>query len=468
MLRNEFIPDFTRIEKQSIAWHTIQDPQVEEVLYGGAKGGGKSVFGCLWSYIMAYSIAQKYFPQAPEHPLPVGFMGRKVGKDFRNTTLNTWKRFVPANRYEILGKPAEIILSNRVKILTGGLDRSEDIQQFNSAELAFFFIDQAEETNIDDVSALRASLRLTINGEELDYKGLFTANPRQCWLKNEFIMNPTKEKRFVQALPGENPLLPKSYVPRLKDAFKHRPELLQAYLFGDWSALEGPDNVIKDTWIEEASKLTFHYHKPRHLLVCDVARFGDDETVILHLEETQIIWEDTMAFGKKPTTYTSGMLQKLSYRLGGLPIVVDEDGVGGGVVDELRAMGEEVHGIIHQEKSSEPERYYNVRAEMYDNGSQMFAAHEVQLQKPPPEYMDDYLLLRNQLCVTRYKFRGGKLLVTPKDEIKAELGRSNDWDNTYIMGLYGLKWARRPEEETKEQESDKYARKPKKASVWAK
>lgn len=464
--RNEFVPDFTKIKKQSQAWHAIRDPEVDELLYGGAKGGGKSVFGCLCSYIMAYSIAQKYFREPPEHPLTVGFMGRKVAKDFTDTTLGTWKRFVPANRYVIKGKPAEIIIHKRVKIWTGGLDRSEDIQKFNSAELAFGFIDQAEETNMDDIMALRAALRLTINGEELDYKLIFTANPRPGWLKNEFIMNPSKNKRFIQALPSDNPLLPKSYIPKLRDAFKHRPELLQAYLYGDWSALEGPDNVIKDIWIEAASKVTFHQHKPRHLLVCDVARYGDDETVIMHLEETQIVWEDTIAYGKKPTTHTSGTLQKLSHRLGGLPIVVDEDGVGGGVVDELKDMGEEVHGIIHQEKSDEPERFANVRAEMYDNGGRMFADHDVQLHKPPPEYMDDYLILRNQLCVPRYKFRGGKLLITPKDEIKAELGRSPDWDNTYIMGLYGLRWARRPKKEREKDKPDKYD-KPDETSVWA-
>lgn len=466
-VRNEFIPDFTKIRKQSDAWNALSEKEVQELLFGGAKGGGKSVFGCLWSYIMAYSIAQKYFPQRPDYPITIGFMGRKVAKDFSNTTLNTWKRFIPANRYMLKDKPPKIIIHNRVAIQTGGLDRSEDIQQFNSAELAFFFIDQAEEVTIDDVSALRASLRLKLNNEELDYKGLFTANPRQCWLKNEFILNPSKHRRFIQSLPGENPLLPSSYIPRLKDTFKHRPELLQAYLYGDWSALEGPDNLIKDIWLEQAGKLTFHYHKPRHLLACDVARFGDDETVIFHLEETQIVWEDTLVFSKKPTTYTASMLQKLSYRLGGVPIIVDEEGVGGGVVDTLADMGEEVHGIISGSKSDEPERYYNVRAEMWDKASRMFSDQEIQLHKPEPQYLDDYNLLRNQLCIPRYKFRGARLLVNEKAEIKSELGRSPDRADAYILGLYGLRWARRPQEEIQEEKPDKWSRKRQLSSVWS-
>ena len=467
LLKNEFIPDFTKIRKQSEAWHALQDPEVEELLYGGAKGGGKSVFGCYWSYIMAYSIAQKYFKEPPEHPLAVGFMGRKVAKNFTDTTLGTWKRFIPANRYRIVGKPAEIFIANRVKIQTGGLDRSEDVQKFNSAELAFGFIDQAEETTMDDIMALRASMRLTINGESLPYKLLFTANPRQCWLKTEFILNRDKDKRFVQALPGDNPLLPKSYVPKLKSAFKHRPELLQAYLYGDWSALEGSDNVIKDRWIEAASKVKFHPHKQKHLIACDVARYGDDETVILHLIGTQIIWEDCIIFGKKPITDTAGAVRKLSERLGGVPCVIEEDALGGSVIDILKGLGEKnVYGIVPGSASSEPEKYVNKRAEIWDNAAQMYSEHEVQLNKPAPEQIDDYLLLRNQLCIPRYKFRGAKLLISSKDEIKAELGRSPDRADAYVLGLYGLKWARQPMKELKKVKRDKYDEKPR-TTVWA-
>ena len=34
-------------KKQTLAWDALARIDVKEVLYGGAKGGGKSVFGCL-------------------------------------------------------------------------------------------------------------------------------------------------------------------------------------------------------------------------------------------------------------------------------------------------------------------------------------------------------------------------------------------------------------------------------------
>jgi len=116
-------------------------------------------------------------------------MGRKVGKDFRETTLETFYKVVPPDAYRIVGKPATIIINEKVKIRTGGLDRSQDVQKFNSAELAFFIIDQAEECARDDLMVLEAATfwRLTINGVKIPGKGLMTANPRQCWLKYEYV-----------------------------------------------------------------------------------------------------------------------------------------------------------------------------------------------------------------------------------------------------------------------------------------
>lgn len=106
-----FIPKLTA--KQTIAWDALKHADVKEVLYGGAKGGGKSVFGCLWCFVKALEIVEDCEIAPRQHPIPVGFMGRKRGVDFSNTTLETWKRFIPEYSYEIKGKPAEIIIGNR-------------------------------------------------------------------------------------------------------------------------------------------------------------------------------------------------------------------------------------------------------------------------------------------------------------------------------------------------------------------
>lgn len=448
----KFTPDFSQIEKQTLAWHALNRSDIKELLYGGAKGGGKSVFGCYWSYLMAYEIAQKYFPEPPKFPLTVGFIGRKVGRDFRDTTLGTWKRFIPADRYEIKGKPAEIIIEGRVKILTGGLDRSEDIQKFNSAELAFAFIDQAEETLVDDISALRASMRLTINGHELPYKILFTANPRQCWLKQEFILNPAPFRKFIQALPGDNPLLPSSYIENLKDSFKHRPELLQAYLYGDWDSFEGTDQIIKDVWVREAIERTANQPINKIYLVCDTARFGDDETVIMLMNNAEISKQVIMPYCR--TTDISGKLAVMSHQNEDCPIVIESTGsdLGAGVVDELMGMGKHVVVYTPQGKPTRPDLYQNVRAEVWSTAAKILCNGRFDDITNCPvcvHKLDDKT--RGQLCTPEYKFRGGKILVEPKSDIKSRIGNSPDRADTYVMALWAWKKIpRRSMRETKQ------------------
>lgn len=432
-----FSPDFSKIEKQTIAYNTIRQSCINELLYGGAKGGGKSVFGCYWSYLQAYEIAQKYFPKKPTHPVAVGFMGRKVGKDFRETTLGTWKRFIPADRYRIVGKPAEIIIEDRVKILTGGLDRSEEVQKFNSAELAFFFIDQAEETTIDDVSVLRASLRLTFNGEELDYKGLFTANPRQCWLKDEFISNSSPHRRFVQALPGDNPLLPKSYTDNLRDAFKHRPELLQAYLYGDWDSFEGAEQVIKDAWLRHAKDKIATELIHKKYVVCDTARYGDDECVIMQMDNAEIEKQIIMPYCNHDEI--AGRLAVQSAQNDDCTIVVESVGsdIGAAVVTDLRLMKKHVIVYCPQGQSLHPEKFYNVRAEAWHTAATVLSDGIFDRVTNCPvicKNMD--MKTRGQLCTPTYEYRGGKILIESKKKIKARLGNSPDRADTYVIALW--------------------------------
>lgn len=248
---------------------------IKEVLYGRAKGGGKSVFGCFWCLGRALQIIEDCKIQKRKHPIPIGFMGRKRGIDFTNTTLETWKRLIPEGLYEIKSKPAEIVIANRVKILTGGLDNGDIVNKFNSAEYAVFFIDQAEEFDPEQIGELRATFWLIINGKKIPGKGLFTANPAQSFLKDKFILNPTPDRMYIQALPTDNHYLGPEYIEVLKDSFKNRPELLKAYLEGFWGSLSGFGQVIKDEWINNCLDVTLYPTTIKKLITCDPVRFGN-------------------------------------------------------------------------------------------------------------------------------------------------------------------------------------------------
>ncbi len=425
----EFRPVLT--EKQTLAWDTLKRPDVKEVLYGGAKGGGKSVFGCYWCFNRCLDIIKECGIEPREHPIPVGFMGRKRGVDFSNTTLETWKRFIPSDGYVIKGKPAEIIICGRVKIITGGLDNTEVVNKFNSAEYAFYFIDQAEEVDREQIGELRATTRLIVNGHKLPGKGLFTANPAPSFLKDEFILNPSPGRVYVKALPMDNPYLGASYIETLRDSFKHRPELLRAYLEGCWDELGGYNQVIKDAWVDNAGKIRLYPPTLKKLITCDPARYGDDETVIYYLENTEIV--ESEIYGQKSLMHTANVLHIMAHTNGRCPIAVDVCGLGAGIVDRLIEMGDNVLAIDNAAKSSEPEKYYNLRSEIWCRAADGFADGDVELKNIEPK-------LKGQLTTPTYEYRDGRILIESKADIKKRLGNSPDRADAYVNGLYALQF----------------------------
>jgi phage terminase large subunit len=426
----QLVAEYTK--RQAIASNALDKPEVRRLLYGGAKGGGKSWFLVIWSFLYAWNMCVKYKIKPSNNPPHIGWLGRKQATDFTSTTLQTWRQTIPEGYYELKGgtekDPKHILIMNRIAIDYGGLDRQEQINKFNSAEYAFFAIDQAEETDRNDVAVLKGSLRLTMNGEKLPYKELYTANPRICWLKDEFINSPKPESIFVPALPSDNPYLPDDYEKTLIDAFGYRPELIAAYLHGDWSQLENEAQIILDSWLARA--MTAPSILGGKIISCDVARFGDDKTHIMVLRGSEIEYEHEMGYSR--TTEVSNYLTELSRNNGNCPIAVDEIGIGGGVIDELYKCGRRVISFNSASKADNPDKFYNKRAEAWWEAAEHFSKSEIGCRRMSTE-------LRKQLCIPTYEFRNGKIIIEPKEKIKERLGYSPDCADCYIIGLWAVK-----------------------------
>lgn len=439
--------------KQGLAWDTIHRPEVKELLYGGAKGGAKSVFLCYWMFLEAYDIARRYVPQPRRDPIPVGWLGRKVSKHFEDTTLETWKRFIPPGYYKSKDRPPDIIIGDRVKIVTGGLDSSQSLQKFNSAEFALIGVDQAEETTRDDVAVLRASRRLVINGKHIPSKIVYTANPAACWLKEDFIDTTPPGRVFIAALYKDNPWLPPDYMKTLEESFAHRPDLLRAYRDGIWEGLSGVDQVIWEEWVAAAKVRLGHAPFVKRLVTVDPAYFGDDLCVILALENTRIIGVVVLPqCGAKDIAHEA---YQLALEVGGVPIVVEQVG-SDDVSSRIRELGGHVITYNPASEADEPEKYYNKRAEVWSTVARWFQqgvwdkthGQMVSLPEPDEQYEPDgsesalwraWREVCRQITWPKYKFRGQRVLIQPKEDIKAEHdGKSPDFGDAYVNGIYHL------------------------------
>ncbi len=417
--------------KQTHARKTLEDPTTKELLYGGAKGGGKSVFLCRYAYLYADHIIRTYHPQGT-YAIPIGFIGRKRGVDFSHTTLETWKRFIPSHLYKINEQRHEIIIGP-VKYYYGGLDDEDVVNKFNSAEFGLVIIDQAEEMSQEDMGYLRGTLnRLKINGQEIPYKVLLSANPRICWLKDEFLSRPEAGTRFIQALPSDNPFLPDGYVSQLQKAFKNRPELLKAYLYGSWDELEGDNVVIPMSDVQKNVENDQHNElKIKRITYADIAEFGDDETVIYDMVNTKIV--NTEIYTHRDLMDTCGRIIAHGIKNKSNIVGCDVIGLGAGVFSRLNeVLGARddmaAYGFDSRVKARDSETYANKKSEAWFEAANLMRERRCDIPNDP--------ILIGQLSSMTYDFgSNGKIHLTPKDKIKKNLGSSPDRADCYVMAL---------------------------------
>lgn len=435
--------EFEISKKQGAALQALFSPDIDELMYGGAKGGGKTVFGCIWVYTMAKMIIKEFGLQPSATPLVIGFMGRKQGIDFNNTTLRTWQKEIPAAGYELKKQEHLLIIEGTVAIQFGGLDDSETVKKFNSAEFVFFFVDQAEEVTESDIALLRGTLRLKIKGRQPKYKALLTANPAICWLKKAFITAPQPRTKFIQALPSDNPYLATTYVDTLKKAFAFNPALLNAYLYGSWDDLDVAFTVIPGKAVERCVDSGYtHREGEKRVTVCDISEDGADETVIYDWVNYKIRRDTIEIYTHRDLMDSVGRIMAHARKNSSNLIAIDKVGLGAGVFSRLNEVyGEDdedvkvsVYGFDSRIAAPGPLNdmtFANYKSYAWFKARDLFNEGKIDIPNDQT--------LRAQLSSMTWHFTNGEVIqLDKKEDVKKRLGQSPDRADACIMGLDAL------------------------------
>jgi hypothetical protein len=101
------------------------------------------------------------------------------------------------------------------------------------------------------------------------------------------------------------------------------------------------------------------------LMGVDVARFGDDESVIRFRRGRDARTIKPVKFKGLNTMELSNEVSALIEKFNPDGVFVDGGGVGGGVVDRLKQLGYRVIEVQSGEKAHDPEKYLNKRVEMW-------------------------------------------------------------------------------------------------------
>jgi hypothetical protein len=170
---------------------------------------------------------------------------------------------------------------------------------------------------------------------------------------------------------------------------------------------------------------------------CDVARFGDDLTVIVGQRGGAVVHHE--AYNGQDTEHTAGRLIALARSWGTecgcdpteIELVIDDTGVGGGVTDKVRAAGFKAIPVNAEQRAVEPDKYPNARSEVHFNLAEMMAEGRVSLAGLASQGRRE---MRRQALGITYRLDGqGRRVAEPKAMTKKRLRRSPD--DLDAMGL---------------------------------
>ena len=344
--------------------------------------------------------------------------------------LTSLNEFLPTEIIKHHNKKDGIIeFINGSSILYMGLKPSSEhsaLERLKSLELGWFFIDEATEIEkrFFDILKTRLSLKLP-NGKFPRYRGLLASNPEPGWIRDTFVDQHLDNHKFISALPSENPHLNPDYI---KETTRDLPsELVKKYLEGNWDVMLKGMYVFPYEYIKTAVETTVKPGESCGFGV-DVAREGGDENAVACRRGYRVRIIYTSQYQK--TMKTAGEIAVLIDRDKPSKVRVDTIGVGAGVHDRLEELDYPVEEFKAGNKSSEPEKYYNLKAEVYWKFRELLENGLVDLPNDP--------ILIAQLAAVQYENLSDKSIkIWSKDKMKSKGLKSPDRAEAVITSFFG-------------------------------
>lgn len=428
--------DVRLFPKQAQAWNYLsaENTEVTEVLYGGGARGGKSAFGCIWQILRRITL-----------PGSVGLVCRERLTNLKDTTLKTMWEMLKMMHLEGVVKYNEVkcimTFPNGSEILFRELvylPRDPEFDRIGSLAITDLFVDEAQQISEKAISVLKGRFSL-LNGVKADGtrwhtipKALYTCNPKRNWIYNDFV-KPAKEgvlpkhRKFIKALPIDNPYVDQSYIDNLLQADK---VTVQRLYFGNFEYDDDPSVLCDYDAINDL--FTNDHVKPvgAHSGSADIAGKGHDRFIAGS-------WVGNVCYIKIDTDYSPG--KEVETQLKDMMIndsiprslmVVDADGVGSFLESYLNGI-KEFHG---NGRPIDP-RYANLKAECAYKLAELINKRAIKIvctQEQRERIMDELGALKMADIDNDLK----KYDIIKKEVMKIILGHSPDYLDMLIMSMF--------------------------------
>lgn len=431
-------------DKQCEVWGYLTDKTTTDILFGGGAGGAKSFTGCAWIITMC-----------GKYPGTRWVIGRKKLKTLKETTLRTFwdvcrKWGIKEGRdYKFNAQDNVITFTNGSEVLLKELflwPSDPEFDSLGSLEITGAFVDEANQVVYKAIEVLKSRMRYLLDEYGLIPKLLMTCNPAKNWVYMEFYA-PFKKgvleawRKFVQSLAKDNPFLSQNYIlqlSRTKD--KNLKERLEK---GNWEYDDDPAAMFSFESITDLFTNKVENTEGK-FISGDISRKGNDNMPIGYWEGFQLkeihvlpyeIRKDTKLSSKWISDFAEGKGVRHSH------IVLDEDGLGGGVVDQIPGCV----GFINNSSPIQAEEfkwkenkqnvnYTNLKSQCYFALAQMVEDGLIGIDEVSDMIRNSII---EELGVVKQKDfdNDGKLAVIGKPEMKDILGRSPDFADMIMMRM---------------------------------
>lgn len=305
--------------------------------------------------------------------------------------------------------------------------KPENMQGFHE-EYMLFVVDEA--SGVDD-NIMEAILG-TLSGEE--NKLLMCGNPTRT--SGVFYESHHKDRviyKTHKVSSWDSPRASKENIERLIRKYGKDSDVVRVRVYGEFPKAE-PDAFMPLELVEIATEREIEPIGRTLYIGVDVARYGDDETVIAPRIGGKVF--ELRGFNRQSTTETTGRVIETcrmyieQYRqINDIIIRVDDDGVGGGVTDGLKEFFDynpfpvqvQIVPMGNGRKAEDDEHYENRGTEMWaairdfltDNLSAYMQGNPPEIQLPNDEK------LISQLTTRKYRMTSkGRIALERKEDMK--------------------------------------------------
>lgn len=397
-------------------FEAFDDETTTELLYGGSAGSAKS-----------FGICALMILKCLQHPnIRIG-LARNELTTLKKTTIISF--FEVAHDWDISKLFSYNSSSGIIKFINGSeivlvelryLPSDPDYHRLGGQLFTFGVIDEVGEVDQQGFNIFKTRLGRWKN-EEFNVKPicLMTCNPTKNWLYKKFYRpamgNELKDYQlFIQALPTDNPYLPKSYLDNLATLPHQQRERL---LYGNWDYDDSPNALLQheqimNIWDNAKIEQSVKY------ITADIA-FTSDKMVI-------IIWDGftIIEMYVNPAGNIEEFILDLATKHGvaNYNIAFDSDGVG----QFLKGRLKNAKPIVNNARAMNDENYKNLKTQLYFKLVDKIIDNSVKILT-----IDNQEEIIEELTAIHYNptDKVGKLELLDKGGVKRIIGRSPDFSD---------------------------------------